>query len=128
MFRFAVAKQIHMTTTDKIKLGLAFLLLMAGVAGYYYFSGSAPVLRLLLVLAGAAGAAGVAWTAQPGKRFFAFSKESVAETRRVVWPTRKETLQTTGVVFVLVIVVALFLWVVDASLMWLVQLLIGRGA
>jgi len=117
-----------MTTTDKIKLGLAFLLLMAGVAGYYYFSASAPVLRLLLVLAGAAGAAAVAWTSLPGKQFFDFSKESVAETRKVVWPTRKETVQTTGVVFVLVIVVALFLWVVDASLMWLVQLLIGQGA
>jgi len=117
-----------MTTTDKIKLGLAFLLLMAGVAGYYYFSESASVLRLLIVLAGVAAAAGVAWTAQPGKQFFAFSKESAAETRKVVWPTRKETVQTTGVVFVLVIVVALFLWVVDASLMWLVQLLIGQGA
>jgi len=117
-----------MTTTDKIKLVLAFLLLMAGVAGYYYFSGSASVLRLLLVLAGVAAAAGVAWTSQPGNQFFAFSKESVAETRKVVWPTRKETVQTTGVVFVLVIVVALFLWVVDASLMWLVQLLIGQGA
>lgn len=117
-----------MTTTDKIKLGLAFLLLMAGVAGFYYFSGAASVVRLLLVLAGVAAAAGVAWTSQPGKSFYAFSRESVAETRKVVWPSRKETVQTTGVVFVLVVAVALFMWVVDASLMWLVRLLIGQGA
>ncbi len=117
-----------MTTTDKIKLSLAFLLLMAGVAGYYYFAEQAAIIRVLLVLAGVAAATATAWGSQPGKEFFAFSKEAVAETRRVVWPTRKETLQTTGVVFVLVVVVALFLWVVDASLMWLVQLLMGQGA
>lgn len=117
-----------MTTTDKIKLGAAFLLLMAGVAGFYYLGNQATVVRVLVVLAGVAAAAGVAWASQPGKQFFAFSKDSVAETRRVVWPTRKETIQTTGVVFLLVIVVALFLWVVDASLMWLVQLLMGQGA
>jgi preprotein translocase subunit SecE len=117
-----------MTTTDKIRLVLAFILLMAGVAGYYSFAGLAPVVRILIVLAGVGAAAAVAWTSQPGKQFYAFSRESAAETRRVVWPTRKETLQTTGVVFLLVVVVALFLWVVDASLMWLVQLLMGQGA
>lgn len=117
-----------MTTTDKIRLVLAFILLMAGVAGYYFFAGLAPVLRILVVLAGVGAAAAVAWTSQPGKQFYAFSRESAAETRRVVWPTRKETLQMTGVVFLLVVVVALFLWVVDASLMWLVQLLMGQGA
>ncbi len=111
-----------------MKLGLAFLLLMAGVAGFYYLGNQATVIRVLVVLAGVAAAAGVAWMSLPGKQFLAFSKESVAETRKVVWPTRKETMQTTGVVFLLVVVVALFLWVVDASLMWLVQLLMGQGA
>jgi len=117
-----------MTTTDKIKLGLAFLLLMAGVAGYYYFGEQASIVRVLLVLTGVAAAAWVAWTSEPGKRAFVFGQEAVAETRRVVWPSRKETLQTTGVVFVLVVVVAVFLWIVDASLMWAVQLLMGQGA
>ena len=117
-----------MTTTDKIKLSLSFILLMAGMAGFYYFAQQATAIRVLLVLAGVAAATGVAWTAQPGKDFFAFAKESAAETRRVVWPSRKETMQTTGVVFALVIVVAIFLWIVDASLMWLVSMLIGQGA
>ena len=51
----------------------------------------------------------------------------MAETKKVVWPTRKETLQTTGIVFVFVVVMALFLWAVDASLLWIVKMLMGRG-
>ena len=51
----------------------------------------------------------------------------MAETKKVVWPTRKETLQTTGIVFVFVVIMALFLWLVDASLLWAVKRLIGQG-
>jgi preprotein translocase subunit SecE len=51
----------------------------------------------------------------------------VAEARKVVWPTRKETIQTTGVVFAFVVVMALFLWLVDAGLLWAVKLLMGQG-
>lgn len=86
------------------------------------------IVKVLVVLVGVGTAAGVAWTSAPGKEFFAFAKESVAETRKVVWPTRKETLQTTGVVLALVVLVALFMWIVDAGLMWLVQRLLGQGA
>lgn len=117
-----------MTTTDKIKLGLAILLLLAGVVAYHQLAGHAAILRVLAVLVGAGAAAAVAWTSLPGKQFVGFAREAVAETRRVVWPTRKETLQTTGVVVVLVVVVALFLWIVDAGLMWAVQRLLGQGA
>ena len=113
--------------TDKIKLGLAFLLIAAGIAGFYLLSEQALVLRILAVLAGVALATSVAWYTEPGKLFFAFGKESWAETKKVVWPTRKETLQTTGVVFLLVVLIAIFLWIVDASLMWAVKLLMGQG-
>ena len=57
----------------------------------------------------------VVWITAPGKQFVAFARESWEETKRVVWPTRKETLQTTGVVFAFVFVMAMFLWVVDAG-------------
>jgi preprotein translocase subunit SecE len=67
------------------------------------------------------------WFTQSGKTFAAFSRESWEEAKRVVWPTRKETLQTTAVVFAFVFVMALFLWVVDASLLWLTQKLLGTG-
>jgi preprotein translocase subunit SecE len=79
------------------------------------------------VLAGLLLAAGVAWTSEPGKRFFAFARDSVAEVKRVVWPTRKETLQTTGVVIAFAVIMALFLWAVDASLLVVVNKLMGRG-
>ena len=111
---------------DKIKLVAAFLLVVAGVAGFYYLHNSAAVLRLAAVLAGVLLATGVALTSEPGKRFFVFSKDSVAEAKRVVWPTRKETLQTTGIVILFTIAMALFLWAVDASLMMIVNKLMGR--
>ena len=70
----------------------------------------------------------IGWTSEPGKRFYAYTQDSIEETRKVVWPSRKETMQTTGLVVAFVIVMALFLWGVDAILTWLVQLFIGRGA
>jgi preprotein translocase subunit SecE len=112
---------------DKIKLLFAFLLVVAGIAGFYYLRDSAAVLRVVSVLLGLMLATTVAWTSEPGKRFFAFGKDSVAEARRVVWPTRKETLQTTGIVIVFTITMALFLWAVDATLMMVVNNLMGRG-
>lgn len=112
---------------DKIKLLVAFLLVAAGIFGFYALQDSAAVVRLASVLAGVALATGIAWTSQPGKRFFVFGRESVAEAKRVVWPTRKETLQTTGVVLLFAIVMALFLWAVDASLMMVVNMLMGRS-
>ncbi len=113
--------------SDKIKLLIAFLLVAAGVAGYYYLSDSAAVLRVLSVLAGLLFAAAVAYTSESGKRFLAFGRDSVAEAKRVVWPSRKETMQTTGVVIAFAITMALFLWMVDASLMTLVNKLMGRA-
>jgi preprotein translocase subunit SecE len=112
---------------DKIKLLVAFLLVVAGIAGFYYLQGSAAVLKLVPVLAGLVLATGVMWTTESGKRFFAFGQDSVAEAKRVVWPTRKETIQATGVVILFAITMALFLWMVDASLMMVVNILMGRG-
>ena len=85
------------------------------------------MVKLASVLIGFALAAGVVWTAEPGKRFFVFGRESVEEAKRVVWPTRKETIQTTGVVLLFAVIMALFLWAVDASLLVLVNKLMGRG-
>jgi preprotein translocase subunit SecE len=112
---------------DKIKLFIALLLVAAGITGYYYLQGGAPALRLASVLAGLLLASVVAWTSAPGKRFFSFGRDSIAESKRVVWPTRKETLQTTAVVIAFAITMALFLWAVDAGLMLVVNKLMGRG-
>ena len=113
---------------DKIKLVLAVLLVIAGVAGFYYLRDKALILRIGSVLAGLVLAAVVVWTTAPGKQFFVFAQEAIVETRKVVWPTRKETVQTTGLVLAFVLVMAIFLWIVDALLVWGVKLLMGPGA
>ena len=110
---------------DKIKIAAAVALAIAGIAGFYYFSDSAMIIRVAAVLAGLSAGAVVFWLSQPGKQFHEFSQESIAETKKVVWPTRKETLQTTGIVFAFVVVMALFLWMVDASLLWVVKKLLS---
>ncbi len=112
---------------DKIKLTLALVLVAAGIAGFYVLGASPLALRVLAVLGGLVAGAGVALWSEPGKQFFRFSQESIAETKKVVWPTRKETMQTTGIVVLFVIVMALFLWMVDAGLLLLVNLLMGRS-
>jgi len=112
---------------DKIKLALAAALVVAGVWAFYRFSDTAPVLRLLMVLGGLLAAAGVAWLSEPGKRLFAFGQEAWGEAAKVSWPTRKETLQTTLVVFAFVVVMAAFLFGVDAAVSSLIKLATGRS-
>jgi preprotein translocase subunit SecE len=110
---------------DRIKITAAVLLAVAGLAGFYYLGERAMILRVAAVLVGLAAAAGVFALSQPGREFYEYSQESIAETKKVVWPTRKETLQTTGIVFLFVVIMALFLWIVDASLLWVVKKLLG---
>ena len=111
---------------DKLKLVVAVLLIAAGVWGYYWLSEQALVLRVLAVVAGLLAGAAVAWFSAPGKQFGLFEVESVAEVKKVVWPTRKETMQTTAAVFAFVVVMAVFLWVSDKTLEWvLYELILG---
>jgi preprotein translocase subunit SecE len=111
---------------DKIKLVVAVLLVAAGVWGYYWLADSALVLRILAVIAGVLAGAAVAWFSAPGRQFGLFAAESVAEVKKVVWPTRKETMQTTAAVFAFVVVMAVFLWISDKTLEWvLYELILG---
>ena len=112
---------------DKIKIGLAVACVIAGVWGYYYFAETAVVLRVLMVMGGLVAAGGVAWLSTPGKEFFAFAQEAWQEAGRVSWPTRKETVQTTAIVFGFVVIMALVLFSIDTTLAWIVKLLTGRG-
>jgi preprotein translocase subunit SecE len=111
---------------DKIKMTVAVALVVAGLWGYYHFSETAQVLRVLMVLGGLVAAGAVAWLTAPGKELFSFSQDAWQEAGKVSWPTRKETIQTTAVVFAFVFVMALFLFAVDTSLAWLVKLATGR--
>jgi preprotein translocase subunit SecE len=111
---------------DKLKFALALALLAAGVVGFYLLSEQALVLRVLSVLVGLGAGVAVASISEPGRRFIGFARESITETKKVVWPSRKETTQTTGLVFAFVIVMAIFLWLTDKSLEWvLYDLVLG---
>ena len=108
-------------------MAFAAALVIAGVWGYYHFSDIAQVLRVLMVLGGLLAAAGVAWLTEPGKQLFAFGQEAWQEAGKVSWPTRKETIQTTLVVFGFVVIMALFLFGIDTSLAWMIKIITGRG-
>lgn len=112
---------------NKIKLLLAFVLLVAGVYGYNVLgtSGKPMIVRILAVLLGLMLALAVMWTTSVGKKSLGFMGESLAEARKVVWPTRKETVQTTMVVFVLAIVMAIILGVIDVFFAYMVKWLMG---
>ena len=111
---------------NKLKLGFAFLFVVTGIAGFIYLSESAMVIRVLSILTGFLLAAVIAKFTTQGQEFYVFCKESSEETKKVVWPNRKETLQTSGVVFAFVVAMALFLWLIDAALMSLVKLMMDQ--
>ena len=104
---------------DRVKLILAILVVVAGVVGFYLF-------RVLSVIGGLVLGGLIAWTSTQGRRLLAFLRESWQETRRVVWPTKKETWSVTLYVFLFVVVMAIFLWLVDSGLQFvLYDLVLG---
>ena len=112
---------------DSVKLLLALGVLVAGVGGFYYFSGHSHLLRVLGLLALAGVAVAIASNTEAGRGLWQFAKGSRNEVRKVVWPSRAETIQTTLMVFVMVVIVAIFLWMLDMLLAWAVRLLTGQG-
>ncbi len=114
------------TAADKAKLTAAAVLLIAGLAAFYVLSREDMWLRVVALLVLLAAAVAAFLTAEPGKQLIAFGRESVRETKKVVWPARKEALQMTGYVFAFVITMALFLFLTDKTLEWvLYDLILG---
>ncbi|HEX6633309.1 MAG TPA: preprotein translocase subunit SecE [Usitatibacter sp.] len=112
---------------ERIKIAIAALIAVGGFVAFYWLGDRALVLRLGALLGALALAVVVMWFTEAGRAFAAFSRESWEEAKRVVWPTRKETLQTTAVVFAFVFTMALFLWLVDTGLLWITEKLLGQG-
>ncbi len=110
---------------DKIKMLFAVLLLAAGIAGYYYFADQMQVLRVVGLLVVVLVAMIVALQTSVGRGSWAFAQAARTEVRKVVWPTRKETVQMTLTVIVAVFIMSLLLWGFDSFLAWLVKALIG---
>lgn len=110
---------------DTAKLMLSLLVLIAGIIGFYYFKEESQLLRVLGILAVAVVAFLIAATTMVGKRSLGFAKDARVEVRKVVWPTRQETTQTTIAVLVMVLIVAIMLWLIDMFLGWSVRSLLG---
>jgi preprotein translocase subunit SecE len=110
---------------DTFKLMTAVLVLIAGVVGFYYFEEQSQLLRVLGMLAVAVVAFFIAASSDPGRRGLSFVREARVEVRKVVWPTRQETLQTTIAVLFMVILVAIMLWLFDMFLGWGVSKLLA---
>ncbi len=112
---------------DTIKLTSAVLVLMIAVAAFYYFSDTILLLRVIGLLIAVGAAATIVYSTELGRNLWDFVQDSRTELRKVVWPTRQETLQTSLAVLLMVIVVGIFLWLLDMFLFWIVRLLTGQG-
>jgi len=104
---------------DKLKVALAVFAVIAGVVAFYFLSDRPTYVRAGALVAGLIVAIALAWTSTTGREFLNFSREAIRETKKVVWPTRKEAMQITGIVFAFVLVMALFLWGTDKVLEFL---------
>ena len=132
-FKFRIHKLIPMESKavqsasrfDSVKWLVVFVLVAVGVVGNQYFSAESILYRVLALVALGLVAAFVAFQTNRGQRFAVLLKEARVEIRKVVWPTRPELVQTTAIVVVFVLVVALILWGMDSLVSWLVAGFIG---
>ena len=112
---------------DSIKLGAALLLLAAAIVAFYRFDDQLLVVRVLGLLAVAGVSVFIAAQSTSGRNIISFIIGAKAEVRKVVWPTRAETMQTTMAVMLMVLLVGIFLWLLDMVLLWAIQILTGQG-
>jgi preprotein translocase subunit SecE len=114
------------TAADKAKLATAGLLVVGAIAAFYLLGQKDMWLRVVALLALLAAAVAMFFVSEPGRQLIAFGRDAAREVRKVVWPTRKEAIQMTGYVFAFVVVMALFLWLTDKTLEWvLYDLVLG---
>jgi len=113
---------------DTAKLVLAAAVLISGIAGYYYFENESLLLRVAGILVALAIGAVIAFQSLQGQAFWRFIQSSRNEVRKVIWPTRQETLQTTLTVLVFTLILGIFFWLLDMLLLWGTGILTGQGS
>ena len=114
------------TGAEKARLAVAGLLVIGALVAFYLLTSQGAIAQWGGLVAGLVLAAVVFFTSESGKRLIGFGRDSWREVKKVVWPTRKETLQTTAFVFAISIVMALLLWLTDKTLAWaLYDLILG---
>ena len=107
------------TSADKAKLAIAGLMVVGAVVAFYALGKQDQWVRVIALLGLMAVAVGIFFTSESGKQLIAYGQDSAKEVKKVVWPTRKEAMQMTGYVFAFVFVMALFLFLTDKTLEWL---------
>ena len=112
---------------DSLKLVVALIVVISATAAFYIFPEQSMLLRVVGLLAAIAIAVVIALQTEKGKQIWTFFQEAQIEVRKVVWPTREETVQTTLIVILVVVLIALFLWLLDMFLGWSIGHLLGRG-
>jgi len=112
--------------SDIALVSVAVVIALAGVLGFSFLSDQSMLVRIGILFAGVALGLAAAWFSEPGKRFISFARESYDEAKRVTWPSRKETLTTTGIVFAFVVIMAIVLFLVDKTLEWVLYDLLLR--
>ncbi|MDH5485005.1 MAG: preprotein translocase subunit SecE [Gammaproteobacteria bacterium] len=113
---------------DSLKMVVAIALLVSGIAQFYYFEGESLLYRVLGLLFFMAVAAAVVYTTVLGQGIWGFARDARTEVRKVIWPTRQETMQTTLMVVIMVLLVGIMLWLMDMVLRWGVLVLTGQGS
>jgi preprotein translocase subunit SecE len=116
------------TIFDTAKLLLAVVILIGSIFGYYYFANESVLWRSIGVFVAFLVAVWVAFQSAQGRTLWAFIQGSRTELRKVVWPTREETIQTTIVVLVFATIMGVFFWLLDLSLLWFTSFVTGQGS
>jgi len=117
------------SVADKLKLVAAAGIVVTGIAGFYYLADQSVLIRAGIVIVSVIAGLAVALTSQPGMAAWEFSKSARTEVRKVVWPTRKETIQSTGIVLLLVLLVGIYLFFVDKIMFWVIyDMILGTVA
>ena len=114
---------------DNLKLIAAVVVIIAGITVFYMFGEMSALLRALIVVVSVVVAAGIALTSTPGRNAWQFTIGTRAEIRKVIWPSRRETMQSTLVVILMVLVVGIYLWMLDALSFWAIyDVVLGLGS
>jgi len=111
--------QTVVSPLDKAKLAGAILLVLGALVAFYLLSKQGPLAQWGALIVGLAAAVAVFFVSEPGRELFAFGRDAAREVKKVVWPSRKEAIQMTAYVFAFVAVMAIFLWLTDKTLEWL---------
>ena len=121
----AKTEEVVSNKLDTFKLLLAIAILILGIVGFYYYEAESQLYRVLGVVFAAGVAVAIGSTTALGQNLIGFGREARMEVRKVVWPTRQETVQTTFMVLIAVIIIGIFLWLIDMLLAQAIQMITG---